>query len=91
VKFEWDEVKAENNLRKHGVAFDVAIRLFRDPLRIEEPDGGDHGEERWKTIGFVNAEEIVVIYTERADLVRIISARKAETNERKEYWKNRHV
>ena len=92
MRFEWDEEKAASNLRKHRVAFDVAVRVFRDIRRIEEPDLRDQGgEERWKTVGLVSGQELVVIYTERADRVRLISARRAETNERKGYWQNRNV
>ena len=92
MQFEWDEAKASSNLKKHGVAFSVAARVFRDLRRIEEKDVGDYGNEvRWKTVGLIDAQEIVVIYTEMEDRLRIISARRAETNERKEYWQNRNI
>jgi uncharacterized DUF497 family protein len=92
VQFEWDEAKANSNLKKHGVAFNVAIRVFRNIRRVEKQDVGDYGGEvRWKTVGLVNIQEIVVIYTELEDSLRIISARRAETHERKGYWQNRNV
>ncbi|MDR3745009.1 MAG: BrnT family toxin [Acidobacteriaceae bacterium] len=92
MKFEWDEAKASSNLKKHGVAFNIAARVFCDLRRIEEKDVGDYGNEaRWKTVGLIDTQEIVVIYTELEDRLRIISARRAETHERKEYWQNRNV
>jgi hypothetical protein len=92
VKFEWDEAKASSNLKKHGVAFNIAVRVFRDIRRVEEQDVGDYGGEvRWKTVELVNIQEIVVIYTELEDSLRIISASRAETHERKGYWQNRNV
>ena len=92
MKFEWDEAKANSNLKKHGVAFNVAVRVFRDIRRVEEQDVGDYGNEvRWKTVGLVDTQEIVVVYTELEDRLRIISARRAETNERKGCWQNRNV
>ncbi len=92
MKFEWDEAKANSNLKKHGVAFNVAVRVFRYIRRVEEQDVGDYGNEvRWKTVGLVDTQEIVVVYTELEDRLRIISARRAETNERKGYWQNRNV
>jgi hypothetical protein len=92
VEFEWDEAKARSNLKKHGVAFNVAVRIFRDIRRVEEQDVGDYGGEvRWKTVGLVDTQEIVVVYTELEDRLRIISARRAATYERKGYWQNRNV
>jgi len=89
VEFEWDSVKAEQNLRKHGVSFEDAARVFLDPDRIEAFDGSeDYGEDRWRTIGLVGAGLLVVVYTVRGDrgeVVRLISARKASANECAEY------
>lgn len=89
MKFEWDPVKAEKNARKHGVDFEVAARVFLDPMRLEVFDA-DHveDEDRWRIIGMVNPVVLVVIYTERGpagESIRIISARKANEQERKAY------
>ncbi len=89
MEFEWDSVKAEQNLHKHGVSFEDTARVFLDPDRIEALDvGEDYGEDRWRTIGLVGAALLVVVYTVRGDgseVVRLISARKASANECAEY------
>jgi uncharacterized DUF497 family protein len=87
VEFEWDPAKAKTNIRKHRVNFDQATRVFLDPNRIERPDEGDpEGEERWQVLGRVEEFVLVVVYTVRWNLIRIISARRAELDEYFEYW-----
>jgi uncharacterized protein len=89
--FEWDERKNESNLRKHGVDFETASRMFDDPHHVAFIERVEGGEERWHMIGFVpNTMLILVlvyIYPDREDenLVRIISARRASKRERKAY------
>jgi len=62
VEFEWDQEKAEANLRKHGVAFEDAARVFLDPNRIETFDGReDYGEDRWRTVGLVDPALLAVV------------------------------
>jgi uncharacterized DUF497 family protein len=89
MKFEWDPRKATSNRDKHGVSFAEAGRVFLDLRRIETYDGtGVHGEDRWKTIGLVEVVLLAVVYTIRgtdADIIRLISARKADSNERAQY------
>jgi uncharacterized protein len=89
VNFEWDPRKARSNLDKHCVSFAEASRVFLDPHRIETYDGtGAHGEDRWKTVGLVEVVLLVVVYTVRgknADIIRLISARKADSHERAQY------
>ena len=89
--FEWDSEKAALNRRKHKVSFETATNVFFDENRIEKLDE-DHSddEERWQVIGKVN-KILFVIYTEREDRTRIISARKADKDERREYYGNRDV
>ena len=87
MEFEWEPAKAKTNIRKHRVNFDQATRVFLDPNRIERPDEGDHeGEERWQVLGRVEEFVLVVVYTVRWNLIRIISARRAELDEYFEYW-----
>jgi uncharacterized DUF497 family protein len=87
VEFEWDSRKAASNLRKHGIPFPFAVRVFLDENRMERLDqDADDREERWITVGIAEDLEIVVVYTLRAETVRIISARRANRNERQEYW-----
>ena len=85
-EFEWDDDKATSNVEKHGVAFEQARSVFRDPFAIELlDDRGDYNEDRYILIGMSAANLLVVVYTERNGCNRIISARKAEANERRYY------
>ena len=83
--FEWDEAKNRSNIAKHGVAFDVARRIFDGPvltLRLE--DDGDEILE--VSIGMVDGVSvIVVVHTDRDGSTRIISARPATRWERRRY------
>lgn len=87
MKFEWDLAKEELNLRKHGVAFEDAARVFFDGGRLETYDGReDYGEDRWATIGQVYTAVLYVVYTVRyEDTIRIISARRALSHEQNQY------
>jgi uncharacterized DUF497 family protein len=80
--FEWDEKKRERNLTKHGIDFDDARAVFDGPILFKQSRRGT--ETRYVVLGFVRAIEIAVICTFREDRCRIISARRARTNERKE-------
>ncbi len=77
MHFEWDDDKASANERKHGVRFADAARVFADDWRITKGDDR-HGydEHRWVTIGMVGAATLLVVFAERGDSIRIISARK---------------
>ena len=89
--FEWDPVKADRNLKKHGVGFGEAAFVFDDPLCISEQDRVENGEERWQTIGTVGGcllllvAHTVHLEEEDIEVVRIISARRADKNERRRY------
>jgi len=88
--FEWDEDKAEANWREHGVRFAKAVEVFDDQRRKVEPDYYE-SEDRWRTIGMTQDGLLVVVYTYRCDdIIRIISARRAEPCERRHYG-NRKV
>jgi uncharacterized DUF497 family protein len=52
--FEWDEQKAEINLRKHGISFVDAARVFDDPLAVTDRDRIENGEQRWQTVGMAD-------------------------------------
>jgi uncharacterized DUF497 family protein len=87
LEFEWDRVKAEANLKEHGVSFDEATTVFRDTLSITiaDPDHSD-SEDRFIDIGMSHRMQLLVVsYTERKDRIRIISARRATRVERKSY------
>ena len=85
--FEWDPEKAKANLSKHGVSFVEAVTVFGDPLSMNMPDP-DHseGEERFILLGMSDRYRLLVVsYAERPPRTRIISARLATRNERKQY------
>ncbi|MBN2701117.1 MAG: BrnT family toxin [Methylothermaceae bacterium] len=85
MRFEWDESKRKTNFRKHGIDFADAVAVFYDPMAISIEDT-DHSEERFLTLGMDAFNRILVVtYTYREDVIRIISARKAEPLERKQY------
>lgn len=81
--FDWDPTKRISTLAKHKVDFRVAIRMFEGPvLEIRS----DRDEPRWLVIGVVNGVELALVYCLRNDLRRIITARRANRNERKKYY-----
>jgi hypothetical protein len=87
LKFEWNESKAKDNYAKHGVSFDVAKRAFKDPFAVEYlDDRQDYGEERFVLIGTVDTNVLFVTYSERKDVIRIISARRATKHEQEAYF-----
>jgi len=85
VPFTWDPRKAAANVRKHGVSFDEAATVFGDPLALAIEDAIDPG--RTLLIGMSERQRILLtVYTEiEADTIRIISARRATSHERKHY------
>jgi len=91
MEFEWDEQKDRANRAKHGISFEFATRVFRDPNLVLKLDDYSLGEERWKVIGMADSQSLLfVIYTERTNLFgnktcRIISARRAKKIEKREY------
>jgi len=94
VWFEWDDVKANTNERKHGVRFDDAMLVFSDPYALVEQDRIEGGELRWQTLGFVGGVVLLLVaHTVRNEgedeVIRIISARKASRKERIRYDQNR--
>ena len=85
-KFEWDSEKAEINLKKHKIAFEDAARVFLDDYRFDDYDEiHSDDEDRIKTVGFVR-NVLAVIYTERRENYRIISARRATKREEENYF-----
>jgi uncharacterized DUF497 family protein len=88
--FEWDLKKARGNLTRHGISFDEASTVFRDPFSMTVADPlHSEGEERFVLIGqSQRGRMLVVVHMERGDRIRIISARLATSKERKRYEKN---
>jgi len=87
LKFGWDKSKARSNYAKHGVSFDLAKGVFKDAFAIEFlDDREDYGEERFVIIGMVEENLLYVVNTERNEIIRIISARRATKYEEQTYF-----
>jgi uncharacterized DUF497 family protein len=86
MQFEWDEQKNRANIHKHGLDFADAWEIFTMPMLAALDDREDYGEDRWIAIGMLKSRIVVVVYIELdQDTIRIISLRKALSNERKQY------
>jgi uncharacterized DUF497 family protein len=87
LRFIWDENKNKENLKRHGIDFNTAIFVFKDPNYVKIFDEiHSINEDRWNIIGIVNDVVLFVVETEITDnIIRIISARKANRNEREKY------
>ncbi len=89
--FSWDPKKAEANLKKHGVSFEMAQTVFDDPFHLSVLDARHRGEERWVTIGESASQRSLVVvhvyhvFEDHQETIRIISARKATRKEIKQY------
>jgi uncharacterized DUF497 family protein len=88
MKFEWDEAKNRSNIRKHGFDSTDAPEVFQGPLLARPDTREDYGEERWIAIGLLRNRVVVLAFAQRAeDVMRIISLRKANRNEREAFEK----
>ena len=86
MEFEWDPAKARANARKHRVEFGDAVAVFEDSSAVTISDEESEEEERWVTIGLdVFGRLLVVVYTWRGNIIRVISARKASRREQRDY------
>jgi uncharacterized DUF497 family protein len=90
MRFEWDEDKSRQNLRKHDVRFETAALVYDDPYAITQRDSTFDDEERWITVGAVGTGSILLVVhrfyeKHNEEVIRIISARAAESHERKAY------
>jgi len=94
TRFLWDSAKADTNLKKHGVDFEMAALAFLDPFALTIQDRIENGEWRWQTFGMVENRVLLMvahtIWEEDEDghiieVIRIISAREANSRERKRY------
>lgn len=87
MRFEWNESKRQSNLRKHGVDFADAVEVIFDELAITIEDPDHHDEQRFITIGTdTKTRVLVVVYAYREkNTIRMISARKADRQERQQY------
>jgi uncharacterized DUF497 family protein len=88
-EFEWDIAKAESNLRKHGLAFEAACGVFDDAFALDRIDTRmNYEEERFLITGMVRGVLHTVAYAERSGRLRIISARKADRHEQRDYYRS---
>jgi len=86
MEFEWDEAKNQTNIRKHGIGFDTAKRIFEGTVATSPDRRRDYGEERRISIGRVEPGALIVVaHTERSGRTRLISARPASRKERRVY------
>ena len=87
MRFEWNESKAASNVSKHGVSFEVANTVFEDPLYVDFYDPAHSDEEdRYLIVGESNQRRLLIVsYTERGSLIRLISAREVTRTEREVY------
>jgi uncharacterized DUF497 family protein len=84
--FSWDETKRRANLRKHGIDFVDAAKIFRGLTFTAEDDRETYGERRFLTLGLLEDQVVSVAHTERGDAIRIISIRKATKHEARFYF-----
>lgn len=87
MEFEWDDIKAAENLKDHKVSFETATAAFSDRCAVEYiDDREDYGEERTILIGHAFGTLLFVVYTLREERYRLISARRAEKHEQDDYY-----
>ncbi len=90
MEFEWDANKAQSNYRKLGVRFEDAVLVFDDPRHLSRQDRYENGEYRWQTIGMMYGVVVILVahsvrFESGVEVIRIISARKADSKERNRY------
>lgn len=85
MEFEWDEVKRQTNLEKHGVDLLDALLIFEGPVYSYEDDRFDYGEKRMVSIGYADGQLYVLVYTDREASRRVISVRKGERRDERKY------
>jgi uncharacterized protein len=92
LDFIWDDAKYKSNIAKHGFNFETAKLVFDDPYHVLNQDREVEGEARWQAIGMVGGIHIIFVafeFDEDEEMVRIISARKANSQEREIYGESR--
>ena len=90
VRCEWCDRKNKANQRKHGIDFETASLVFNDPHALSQQDRIENGEHRWQTIGLVGGVVVLLVahtagFISDCEVVRIISARRANSKERQRY------
>ena len=90
TEFEWDANKAKSNQHKHGIRFEDAVVVFDDPCHLSMQERYENGEYRWHSIGLVHGIIVILVahtvrFESGDEIIRIISARKADRKERNRY------
>ena len=88
MRFLWHEPKRQANLKKHGMDFADAERVFAGPTFTFEDDREDYGEQRWVTLGLLGEKVVVIVHTETEEEIRVISIREADKDERLLFFTN---
>lgn len=88
MRFTWDESKRQRTLQRRGLDFAQVAQVFAGPTFTFEDDRQNYGEQRWVTMGLLNADVVVVVHTETVDEIRVISMRKAEKDEQRLFFSN---
>lgn len=87
MRYSWNPAKNAANIRKHGISFEDAVRVFEGEFLGWPDERYDYGEARWIAIGLSGGEETIIVYTEEREERRLISARRATRKERELYWR----
>ena len=88
MRYTWDEAKRQANLRKHGLDFADAAKAFVGPLVLIEDDRASYGEQRMIGIGLLDCLVVLIVHVESDETIRIISMRKADSDEIDLFYKN---
>ncbi len=93
VEFEWDDAKNASNQKKHKISFETALHVFKDPFLLTKQDRFERGEYRWQAIGTISGQIVLLVahtsnFEDSTEIIRIISARNATAQEKREYEQN---
>ncbi len=88
MRFTWHEPKRQASLKKHGMDFADAARIFDGPTFTFEDDREHYGEQRWVTLGLLSERVVVIVHTETIEEIRIISMREADKDEQTIFFTN---
>jgi uncharacterized protein len=88
MRFLWHEPKRQANQKKHSMDFADAERVFAGPTFTFEGDREDYGEQRWVTLGLLGTKVVVIVHTETAEEIRVISMREADKDEQLLFFTN---
>jgi uncharacterized DUF497 family protein len=86
MDFEWDGQKNQSNIEKHGIDFEFAKEIFGDVWLSKLDNRKDYGEDRFLALGLLEKFVLLVVYTQRKHKIRLISARRANAEERRIYY-----